>query len=51
MALLLGVPHILLNDAGAKVYNFYETWTHSAKHVQWADSPDEALRMAQAIYQ
>jgi exopolysaccharide biosynthesis predicted pyruvyltransferase EpsI len=49
MALLLGVPHVLLDNAHSKVKNFYETWTHTATGVHWADTPEQALTVARSL--
>lgn len=49
MALLLGVPHVLLDNAHSKVKNFYETWTHTAAGAHWADTPEQALSLARSL--
>lgn len=48
MSLLLGIPHVLLDDRYGKLRSFYETWTKGSALVSWADSPDEALALALA---
>jgi pyruvyl transferase EpsO len=51
MALLLGIPHVLLDNDRSKVRNFYETWTRSAPSVRWADTPQQALDQARTFVQ
>lgn len=46
LSLLLGIPHILMDDQYSKVRNFYETWTKPCGLTSWADSPSEAFEMA-----
>ena len=44
LSLLLGIPHALLDNSYGKVRSFYETWTHEAPIVRWADSAADAVR-------
>jgi pyruvyl transferase EpsO len=48
MSLLLGIPHVLLDDRYGKLRSFYETWTKGSALVSWADSPDEGRTLALA---
>ena len=48
LCLLLGIPHVLLDNNYGKVRSFYETWTADADLVRWGESPAEALRLARA---
>lgn len=48
-ALLLGTPHVLLDNAHSKVRNFHQTWTGSAAGVHWADTPEQALATAKSL--
>jgi pyruvyl transferase EpsO len=48
LSLLLGIPHVLLDDRYGKVRGFYHTWTRGSGLVRLADSPGEALRLARA---
>jgi pyruvyl transferase EpsO len=48
LSLLLGIPHVLLDDRYGKVRGFYDTWTRGSALVRLADSPGEALRLARA---
>jgi len=41
-ALLLDVPHVLLDNSYGKVRSTFDTWTGSSPLVRWADSNDEA---------
>lgn len=51
MALLLGAPHVLLDNVHSKVRNFHETWTYAAAGVRWADTPEQALALAESLAQ
>jgi len=46
LALLLGVPHVLLNDRYDKVGRFYRTWSFGNPLVKFAATPAEALAAA-----
>jgi exopolysaccharide biosynthesis predicted pyruvyltransferase EpsI len=48
LSLLLGIPHLLLDDRYGKLKSFYETWTAASGLATWADSPAEALQWAAA---
>jgi pyruvyl transferase EpsO len=43
LCLLLGIPHVLLDNSYGKLSSFHETWTTDVADVDWADSPDDAL--------
>lgn len=45
LSLLLGIPHVVLDNSYGKVRSFYETWTRDAPIVQWADSAADAVRL------
>jgi pyruvyl transferase EpsO len=49
LCLLMGVPHVLLDDLNGKVKNFYDTWTNESSITRWADSPEEALATARSL--
>lgn len=49
MALLLDIPHVVLDNANSKVKNFFDTWTHSASSAHWAESPQEAIDIARSL--
>lgn len=42
LSLLLGIPHVLLDDAYGKLSSFYEAWTKPSALAAWAGSPEEA---------
>ena len=46
--LLLGIPHILLNNDSGKNWNFYETWTRDSPLCRLARSPAEAWSLARS---
>jgi exopolysaccharide biosynthesis protein PssK len=46
LCLLLGIPHVLLDTRHGKLRGFYEAWTQGTELTRWADSFDEALRLA-----
>jgi pyruvyl transferase EpsO len=49
LCMLLGIPHVLLDNNYGKLSSFYRTWTAHLHDVRWADSPTEALREAQEL--
>jgi exopolysaccharide biosynthesis predicted pyruvyltransferase EpsI len=49
LALLLGIPHVLLGDRYGKVRAFHETWTSESGLATWANSPEEALAEARNL--
>lgn len=48
LSLLLGIPHVLLDNSSGKVRAFYETWTTECDLVRWGESMAEALAVATA---
>jgi len=46
LCLLLGIPHVVLDNNYGKIRSFYETWTKSCDIALWANSLSEALEMA-----
>lgn len=48
LSLLMGIPHIVLDNSYGKVKSFYDSWTKSCSLVQWASSIEEALVLARA---
>lgn len=46
LSVLLGIPHILLDDRYHKVRNFYENWTKDCELTIWAESAEEAVELA-----
>ena len=43
LCLLLGIPHVLLDNNYGKVGRFHRTWTRTCPLARWARSPAEAL--------
>jgi len=46
LCLLLGIPHVLLENSYGKLAAFTETWTAACGLARWAGSPAEALALA-----
>jgi exopolysaccharide biosynthesis predicted pyruvyltransferase EpsI len=46
LSLLLGIPHICLDNNYGKIKSFYETWTKDCDLVQWANTSGEAMAKA-----
>jgi pyruvyl transferase EpsO len=49
LCLLLGIPHVLLDNNYGKVRRVHDTWTADAPQVRWAASPAEAVTAARAL--
>ena len=49
LSLLLGIPHVVLDNSYGKVKGVYDAWTQSAALAQWADSLPEALDLARQL--
>lgn len=50
LSVLLGLPHVLLDNSYGKVRSVYETWTSDCKLAHWADSPEEAFALARELF-
>jgi pyruvyl transferase EpsO len=48
-SLLLGRPHVLLDQSYGKTRSVYETWTKPCALASWADTADEALATARRL--
>lgn len=46
--LLLGIPHVLLNDDSGKNWNFYESWTRPSGLCRLARTPSDAWALARS---
>jgi pyruvyl transferase EpsO len=46
LSLLLGLPHVILDDRYCKIRNFWRTWTSQSPLARWADTPHEALELS-----
>ncbi len=51
LCLLLGIPHVLLDNSYGKVRSFYDTWTQGCELTRWCERPDEALHVAEELRQ
>ncbi|AHG88409.1 polysaccharide pyruvyl transferase [Gemmatirosa kalamazoonensis] len=49
LALLLGIPHVLLDDAHGKLAGFHAAWTHDVVGVRHATSLAEAVAAARDL--
>ncbi len=49
LSLLLGIPHVVMDNDHGKVGSFYRTWTHDHPLARWATGPDEALELARSM--
>lgn len=49
LALLLGIPHVVLDNSYGKLHHFIRTWTHRSPFVRTAQSPEEATARAQEL--
>lgn len=48
LSLLLGRPHVILDNSYGKISSFHAAWTANAADVQLARGPEEALERARA---
>jgi exopolysaccharide biosynthesis predicted pyruvyltransferase EpsI len=46
LCMLLGIPHVLIDNSYGKVSGFYETWTSDSRLARWAPTPAHALNLA-----
>jgi exopolysaccharide biosynthesis protein PssK len=49
LAILLGLPHVVLDNSYGKTRSTFETWTQAGGLAHWADTTDEALSLAAAL--
>lgn len=49
LSLLLGIPHVIMDDRYGKLRSFYETWTKPCPLGVFADSPGAAAEAVAAI--
>ena len=49
LCVLLGIPHVVLDNSYGKVRSFYDTWTSDCDLAYWSDSAAEALTIALAL--
>jgi pyruvyl transferase EpsO len=48
LCLLLGIPHVLLDDRFGKLRAFHETWTSSSTLATFSDDPADAVRILES---
>lgn len=49
LCVLMGIPHVLLDNSYGKLRQFFDSWTHNCSGVQFADSLEEAVILAQTL--
>lgn len=49
MALLAGMPHVVLDNSYGKVSGTYRTWTHPSALAHWADDVTQAAALAEQL--
>ncbi len=49
LALLMGIPHVLLENANGKLGAFHRTWTSASPLAHLAEDPVEALERAREL--
>jgi len=46
LALMVGLPHVVLDNRYGKLRSTWETWTSGSELARWADTPEDALELA-----
>ncbi len=49
LSLLMGIPHVCLDNNYGKLKNFHETWTKNSSLTHFANEPEEALELAKRL--
>jgi exopolysaccharide biosynthesis predicted pyruvyltransferase EpsI len=49
LCVLMGIPHVLLDNSYGKLSSFHQTWTAEVDNARWAQSPTEALSLAEQL--
>ncbi len=49
LALLMDIPHVVLDNSYGKLRTMYETWTHTSVNAHWAEHPEQALEIARGL--
>lgn len=49
LCLLLGIPHVVLDNSYGKLRNFHRTWTHAEPQVRWVESAADAMTAARQL--
>lgn len=51
MALLAGIPHVVLDNSYGKVSGTYQTWTSPSVIAKWADDAEQAAKLAHELFE
>jgi len=49
MSVLMGIPHVVLDNSYGKIRSFYDTWTSRCGFALWADSQAQAIAVAEQL--
>jgi pyruvyl transferase EpsO len=49
LATLLGIPHVVLDNANGKVRSIFEAWSGRSGLAHWAETTDEAVALARRL--
>ena len=49
LALLMGIPHVLIENSYGKIGSYNETWTSRSPLTFWSDNPKDALALARSL--
>jgi pyruvyl transferase EpsO len=49
LALLAGIPHVVMDNSYGKVSGTYQAWTHPSTLARWADSGPEAEQLVREL--
>jgi pyruvyl transferase EpsO len=49
IAMLMGVPHVLVDNSYGKLRRFHETWTSDSTITHWAADLDSAVELAESL--
>jgi pyruvyl transferase EpsO len=51
LAILLGIPHVVLDNANGKVRAVFEAWSGRSALAHWAETTDEAVAAARVLFE
>lgn len=49
LCLILGIPHVVLDNTYGKLSSFRETWTRGSSLAHWASTPSQAIELADSL--
>ena len=49
LCLLLGIPHVVLNDRNSKLRRFMKQWTSRASLLRWAEAPGDVRALVSEL--